>query len=112
MKNDIPKDAAPALAVDAGSDFKGYDEPIGSVVKLHPCTDVRTRLARTFFNRQMFVYFEQVTHGQTGWGVSYNAWLDIHGWKLIGRLTYERVPSLEEQINPNIADDARRGGSA
>jgi hypothetical protein len=80
-------------------DFAGYGEPIGTVVKLHPEDTVRVRLAVLFFRKEMFSYFEQVSSGQCGWGVSFNAWLSLQGWELVGRATYKRVAGMEDMVH-------------
>ena len=84
-----------------GSAFSGYAEPIGARIALHPADTPRSRLARHFFKTELFVYFGQLANGQTGWGLSFNGWLELRGWKLTGFVTYERVPSIEEEASPN-----------
>jgi hypothetical protein len=78
-------------------DFHGYKEPLGTRITLHPSDTIRTRLAKAFFAKELFSYFEQVANGQTGWGISYNTWLEMNGWKLTGFTTYERVPAMIEE---------------
>ena len=93
--------AGERCSVAAGSAFSGYAEPIGARIALHPADTPRSRLARHFFKTELFVYFGQLANGQTGWGLSFNDWLELKGWKLIGFMTYERVPSIEEEALPN-----------
>ncbi len=76
---------------DVAQNFKGYDEPIGTIITLHPAETARTRLARAFFSKQLFLYFEQLVSGQTGWGISFTGWLETYGWKIKGLHTFERV---------------------
>lgn len=82
------------------NDFKGYAESLGTVIILHHSKHSentgRTRLAHAFFEKEMFVYFGQVSSGQTGWGVSFNDWLALNGWQLIDFVTYMRVESALE----------------
>lgn len=82
------------------SGFLGYDEPIGTRITLSPNDTARVRLANHFFHGEMFRYFENLASGQTGWGISYNGWLRMRGWKLIGYMTYERVQGMEDD-SPN-----------
>ena len=91
-----------------GSEFSGYAEPIGACIALHPADTPRARLARHFFKTELFVYFGQLANGQTGWGLSFNDWLELKGWKLIGFVTYERVPSIEEEALPNAHSEPRK----
>ena len=77
-------------------DFKGYAEPLGTVIALHPCETPRTRLARAFFQKELFSYFEQLASGQCGWGICFNDWLEMNGWKLIAFVSYERIPAITE----------------
>jgi hypothetical protein len=86
--------------------FIADEAPLGTIVQIGRDTPDE-RIARAEFHRYLFQYFEQLTSGQTGWGVDFNAWLEMtQGWKHHGRKKYERVMSLGEMMttNPNSAD--------
>ena len=75
--------------------------PIGSKIKLGEDTPEQ-RLAKGQFHRYMFEYFEEITTGQTGWGVSFMDWLQsAKGWENLGLDGYQRVfsriLSMEEE---------------
>lgn len=93
-------DESPELATTPCPEFLGYGEPIGTRIALSSKDTARIRLANHFFHGEMFRYFENLASGQTGWGISYNDWLEMHGWKLIGYRTYERVQGMEDD-SPN-----------
>lgn len=77
--------------------FRGYEEPIGTLIDLHIEKDTpRGRLAIAFFQKEMFKYFGEVASEQCGWGISFREWLEIYGWKGINYSTFERVKALEE----------------
>lgn len=97
-----------SLDVDAGSEFAGYAEPLGTRITLHPANTPRVRMAVRFFEKEMFDYFHQLVSGATGWGICYRDWLEINGWKLIGFTTFERVRSIEDELSPNVANEPRR----
>lgn len=99
VKESLSVEPPPPVKEEATSgDFLGYGEPIGSVVEIYPYSTGRERLARSFFDRELFTYFSELSSGQTGWGICYNGWLKIHGWELIGFATFKRVQSVEEEI--------------
>jgi hypothetical protein len=72
--------------------FLGNNEPIGATITLDNRTP-RNRLASCFIESEMlFRYFESLSNRSTGWGISYNKWLEVmHGWKHVGYKTYERI---------------------
>lgn len=75
--------------------------PIGFVVQIGSATPEQ-RIAKSDFNRYLFQYFEEISSGQTGWGVDFNAWLEMRkGWKHHGSKKYERIMSIEEMIEPD-----------
>ena len=81
------------------STFIADEAPLGTIVQIGSDTPDE-RIARSEFHRYLFQYFEQLTSGQTGWGVSFNAWLEmIKGWKHHGRKKYERVITIVERID-------------
>ena len=52
---------------------------------------------RQQFRRYLFEYFEELTSGQTGWGVSFNEWVCVvKGWKHIGGTEYKRIHKERE----------------
>mgnify|MGYP006352244651 CR=1 FL=1 len=93
---DLPRLARPFIA-DAS--------PLGTIVQIGRDTPDE-RIARAEFHRYLFQYFEQLTSGQTGWGVDFNAWLEMtRGWKHHGCKKYERIMSIEDMIDsePNAS---------
>ena len=71
-------------------DFR--NAPVGTVVDL--ATD---KLASADFQRYLFNYFEELTSGQTGWGIDFISWLKISkGWKHLGLRKFERECSEED----------------
>ena len=92
---DLPRLARPFIAGEA---------PLGTIVQIGRDTPDE-RIARSEFHCYLFQYFEQLTSGQTGWGVDFNAWLEMtRGWKHHGRKKYERIMSIGEMIDsePNV----------
>ena len=76
--------------------FIADDAQPGTIVKIGHNTP-NERLAKAAFNRYLFEYFEQLSSGQTGWGVDFNTWLEmVKGWKPLGFRTYERVIPCDE----------------
>jgi len=89
--------------------FIADEAPIGTIVQIGRDTPDE-RIARAEFHRYLFQYFEQLTSGQTGWGVDFNAWLEMtRGWKHHGRKKYERIMSIEEWLDsePNEKGEAQ-----
>jgi hypothetical protein len=87
---DLPRLVRPFIADEA---------PLGTIVQIGLETPDE-RLARSEFHRYLFQYFEQLNSGQTGWGVDFNAWLEMtRGWKHHGRRKYERIMSIGEMIH-------------
>jgi hypothetical protein len=80
------------------NNFLDYKEPIGTKIKIYPYDTPRTRLAKFFFENELFIYFQQLVNGQCGWGISYTTWLEFRGWKLIGLHEFERIKGVEEMI--------------
>jgi hypothetical protein len=79
--------------------FIADEAPLGTIVQIGLGTPDE-RLARSEFHRYLFQYFEQLNSGQTGWGVDFNAWLEMtRGWKHHGRRKYERIMSIGEMIH-------------
>jgi hypothetical protein len=79
--------------------FVADEAPLGTIVQVGRDTQDE-RLARSEFHRYLFQYFEHLTSGQTGWGVDFNAWLEMsRGWKHHGRRKYERIMSIGEMIH-------------
>ena len=79
--------------------FIADEAPLGTIVQIGLETPDE-RLARSEFHRYLFQYFEQLNSGQTGWGVDFNAWLEMtRGWKHHGRRKYERIMSIGEMIH-------------
>lgn len=76
--------------------FAGWSEPIGATVVIYPLDSVRARMAERFFCKELFKYFEELSSGQTGWGINFIVWLGWRGWKLIDFQTFERVQAMEE----------------
>lgn len=84
--------------------FIADEASLGTIVQIGLGTPDE-RIARSEFQRYLFQYFEQLTSGQTGWGVDFNSWLEMtRGWKHHGRKKYERIMSIEDMIGsePNI----------
>jgi hypothetical protein len=91
----VPADDLPRLV----RPFIADEAPLGTIVQIGIETPDE-RLARSEFHRYLFQYFEQLTSGQTGWGVDFNAWLEMtRGWKHRGRRKYERIMSIGEMIH-------------
>jgi len=87
---DLPRLVRPFIADEA---------PLGTIVHIGRNTPDE-RIAHSEFHSYLFQYFEQLTSGQTGWGVDFNAWLEMtRGWKHHGRKKYERIMSIGEMIN-------------
>lgn len=101
MPDDTENTATSPLIQSPGSEFLGYNEPMGTQITLRPDDTARVRLAKHFFHGEMFRYFENLANGQAGWGISFNGWLEIHGWKLVGYRTYERIQGMEDD-SPNV----------
>lgn len=77
--------------------FKGYQECLRTVIVLNLKTP-RSALAKDFFKAQMSDYFKELSEGKIGWGISFNGWLELNGWKCIGFLKYKRVRSLQDDL--------------
>ena len=76
--------------------FIAGEAPLGTVVQIGRDT-LAEREAAAEFQRYLFQYFENLTSGQTGWGVTFNEWLEMtQGWKHHGRKKYERRMSIKE----------------
>lgn len=100
------------MSEESKDEFKGYAEPIGTRIMLHSGY-VRGRLAMHFFRSEMFRYFEQLTSGQTGWGISFNNWLEMHGWKIVDYKTYERIQGMEDDsLDESVLDRSALNKSA
>jgi len=79
--------------------FIADEAPLGTIVQIGRDTPDE-RIAGSEFHRYLFQYFEQLTSGQTGWGVDFNGWLEMtRGWKHHGRQKYERIMSIGELLN-------------
>lgn len=88
--------------------FIADEAPLGTTVQIG-CDTPDERIARSEFHRYLFQYFEQLTSGQTGWGVDFNAWLEMaRGWKHHGRKKYERIMSIGEMIDSEPNDQTVR----
>jgi hypothetical protein len=98
---DIPAVDLPQLV----RPFVADEAPLGTIIQIGRDTPDE-RIARSELHRYLFQYFEQLTSGQTGWGVDFNAWLEMtRGWKHHGRRKYERIMSIGEMMRsePNNA---------
>ena len=70
--------------------------PIGVIIQIGENTPSE-RLNASFFNKYLFQYFEELSCGQTGWGLNFLSWLEItHGWRQLGWHRYERIQKTEE----------------
>lgn len=71
--------------------------PVGTIVQVGSKTPDE-RITHAEFHRYLFEYFEQLSSGQTGWGMDFNAWLEmVKGWKHLGLRRYERI-SVDEDL--------------
>jgi hypothetical protein len=72
-------------------------EEVGDVVDLHKEESEEDRLTKLKFESDyLFEYFKQLTTGQTGFGMSFNAWLEItKGWKHLGARVYQKVEEID-----------------
>lgn len=91
----LPRLARPFIADEA---------PLGTIIHIGRETPDE-RLAQAEFHRYLFQYFENLSSGQTGWGVDFHAWLEMsRGWKHHGRKKYERIMSIGEMIRSEPND--------
>jgi hypothetical protein len=52
---------------------------------------------RVQFKKYFFEYFEELSSGQTGWGVSFNQWVSaVKGWKHLGGTEYEKIHGVRD----------------
>lgn len=71
---------------------------IGSILIIdEKLTDFKSWKEREQFRKYLFEYFEELTSGQCGWGVSFNDWVGaIKGWHHLGWNKYKKVHGIRE----------------
>jgi len=75
--------------------------PRGKVISINKYTP-EGRCFKNDFHKLMFEYFESVTYGATGWGLSFLEWLSInHGWEHLGCHFFKRAYSVKETFSDN-----------
>ena len=73
------------------------DYPAGKILDLTLDTP-ESRIAKADFKHYQWEYFERLSNGSTGWGVSFIAYLElIKGWKHLGRRKFERMDGWADQ---------------
>ena len=77
------------------NDFLEQNEPLGAEVNLDKDTP-RGRVAKDYFNKLLFEYFEQLSSGQSGWGTTFMGFLYYRGWSHLGLKKFVRIRSVEE----------------
>ena len=73
---------------------------IGSIIFLdEESKDLKSWRECQQFRRYLFEYFEELTSGQCGWGISFINWLEvIKGWKHHGLNYYKPGKILDKYV--------------
>ncbi len=66
---------------------------MGEIVdlKTHKVNKKAELLKRQMTDVWLFEYFQELHSGQCGWGVEFNVWVSLKGWKFLGCDRYEKV---------------------
>jgi hypothetical protein len=69
---------------------------LGDIVDLSLDNTKEERLtAHMFESDYLFEYFKQLSRGQTGYGVSFIAWLElVKGWQHLGYKVFKKVEEI------------------
>ncbi len=76
--------------------FLEQEELFGAEVNLEEDSP-RGRLAKSYFNKLLFEYFEQLAAGASGWGTNFHGFLFFRGWNHLRGKKFVRIRSAEEE---------------